>query len=145
MLRLTALLDRRCQLINALVFDCDGLHDRCLPLLVVLSQRQKRFQFFLSAQNPFAVGFVDDQYIAYFHNAGLHRLHIVSHSGHQYDDANVGCLDDFSFILADPDRFDDDLLVTGGVENRHRIDSRARQPAEVSARGHRTNEDAFIQ
>ena len=51
---------------------------------------------------------------------------------------------DVHFILADADRLDDDIVAAGGVQHERGVGGRARQPAEVTARGHAANEHAGI-
>src|SRR3712207_8690048 len=46
---------------------------------------RSRFELFLGSEHPVAVGLVDDEHVAYLHDAGLDGLYVVAHAGHEHD------------------------------------------------------------
>ncbi len=129
----------------AVIFSSHCLDDWRVPAVVTRGEGQKRFQLFFRRVNAFLVSLIDDEDVANLHDSGLDRLNIVTHARHQHHHGNIGCFDYFDLVLTDADCFDDDLRVTGGIENRDCIDRRSRQSAEIAACRHGANENTFVQ
>jgi hypothetical protein len=51
---------------------------------------------------------------------------------------------DVDFVLADPDGFNEDLLLARGIQQQGNFRGGARESAEKATRSHRTNEYAGI-
>ena len=64
--------------------------------------------------------------------------------GREHDHRGVGGGRDVDLGLADPDRLDDDAFVAGSVEDANGLGRREGHAAEVSAGGHRPDEDAGV-
>src|SRR5262249_3558761 len=91
--------DRFGKLEDAFVLYSDGADDWGLPSITPFRHFQERDQFTFSAVSAFAIGLVDGEDIPDLHNPGFYRLNIIPHPWNQYDDGNVGGLDDVHFIL----------------------------------------------
>ena len=122
-----------------------GTNDRRAPLAIrVRVQTEHRFDFGDGAIGAVTVGLVDDKDVCDFHDAGLQRLHLVSHSWHEHHHRHICSARNLDFVLPDSDRFDRDEIFAGRVEHQGRIRGRARQPAEMTPRRHAANEHAGI-
>jgi hypothetical protein len=110
----------------------------------VCVQAEHRLDFGDGAIGAVTVGLIDDKDICDFHDAGLQRLHLVSHSGHEHHQRHVCGARNLDFVLPDSDRFDRDEILAGRVEHQGRIRGRARQAAEMPPRRHAANEDAGV-
>ncbi len=86
------------------------------------TKRKQSLELFLSAQNPIAVGLIDDQDVTNLHNAGFHRLHVISHARHQHDHTDVRSFGNLDFILTDTDGLNDDFFIAGRIEDRRGFD-----------------------
>src|SRR5215471_20047878 len=101
-------------------------------------------ELFFEAVGAFAVGFVEDENVADFHQAGFHVLDIIAKTGDENDEDTIGEADDVHFVLADSDGFDEDLVLACGVEKERDFGCGTGEAAEESARGHGANENAVI-
>ena len=63
---------------------------------------------------------------------------------HQRDDRDVRHAHDVDFVLSDADGLDDDDVAARGVEDQRDFARRARQAAEMAARGHAADEHAGV-
>ena len=71
-------------------------------------------------------------------------MDIVAHAGDKDHDSDVGEANDVDFILADPDRFDQDEVASGGIQKRGDVGGGAGQSTERAARGHAADVDAGV-
>ena len=90
------------------------------------------------------VALAHDQDVGDLEDARLDRLHVVAQPGRADDDAGVGQRRDFDIRLAGADRLDDHRVEPRGVQHVDDRGGRARQPAEMAARGQRADEDALV-
>ncbi len=90
------------------------------------------------------VGFVDDEEVGDFHDAGLDGLDLVALTGDEEDGDNVGEAGDVDFILADADGLDEDDVEAGGVDDIHEAGGGRGEAAHGAAGGHGTDEDAGV-
>ena len=90
------------------------------------------------------VGLGDDMDVRDLEDAGLDRLNVVAQAGGGDDDRRVRGARDVDFVLAHANRFDDDDLVPGRVEDVDRVERSAGEPAERSARGHAPDEHTGV-
>ena len=135
----------RDQLRHALAGRRLGLDDRRTPAPVrVRLERQHRLHRRHRPVRSLAIRLVHDEDVGDLHDPGLERLDLVAGARHQHDDRDVGGADDVHFVLAHADRFDEDDVLAGGVEDERGVGGRARQPAEVAARRHAADEDAGV-
>ncbi len=101
-------------------------------------------ELLFEAVGTFAIGFVEDEDVADFHQAGFHILNVVTEAGDEdYDDA-IGEANDVDFVLADTNGFDKDLALASGVEEECDFSGGASEAAEESARGHGADEDSRV-
>ncbi len=87
-----------------------------------------------------AVGLVDDEDVGDLHQAGLVRLHAVAPPGVDDDDGGVRLAGDLDLDLADADGLDEDPTAPDRIEGSDGFGGCEREPAEVAACRHRTNE-----
>ena len=71
-------------------------------------ERLQSANFAFHALGAFAVTFVDHEDVRDFHDAGLDRLHIVTHAGNEDHNRDVCEANDIDFILADAYGFNQD-------------------------------------
>ncbi len=102
------------------------------------------FDFALQLIDAGAVGFIDDEDVGDFHDAGFDGLDVVAHAGNEHDYRHVGKRRDIDFILTDADGFDDDEIEAGGAEEAGEQGTGAGESAGCAARGHGADEDAGI-
>ena len=93
---------------------------------------------------PGTVGLVDHEHVGDLEQAGLVGLHRVAPARVHHHHGGVGGPGHLHLHLAHPDRLDDDPRPAGGVEDAHRFEGGEREPTEVAARGHRTDEHAVV-
>ena len=137
--------DRLDDLRHALAARRDRLQNRRPPVrLAVRLQRQVGLDRRRQPVGALPIRLVHDEDVGDFHDAGLERLHVVAGAGHERDDRHVGRADDVDLVLADADRFDDDDVLAGGVEDERRVAGRAREAAQMPARRHAADEHAFV-
>ncbi len=137
--------DRRDQLADASAGRRHRLQHRRPPLAGgVAVQRQVRLNRGHQPVRAFTIGLVDDEDVGNLHDPGLQRLHIVSRTGHQRDNRDVGRPDDIHLVLANAHRLDDDRVLAGGVEHQRRVAGRPRQAAEVAPRRHAADEHVLV-
>ena len=91
-----------------------------------------------------AIRLVHHENVGNFHDAGLERLHFVAGPGDERHDRNIRCPNDVHLVLAHADRFDDDDVLAGRVEDQRRVACRARQPSQLSTRRHAPDEDSIV-
>ena len=68
---------------------------------------QHGLELLLEAIGAFAFGFVEDENVGDFHQAGLHVLHVVAEAGNETHERAIGEAHDVDLILADANRFDE--------------------------------------
>ena len=90
------------------------------------------------------VGFVHDEHVGDLHDAGFEHLNRVAAARLQRDERRLRELGDFDLALSDADRFDQHDVEAERVHQQHRVGGRAGKAAEMSAAGHRANEDVAI-
>ena len=96
------------------------------------------------AIGAFAIGLVDHEHVGDLEDAGLDGLDLVAEPGHGDDDRGLRLRHDVDLVLPDADGLDDDDVEAHGVEHGDHVAGRARQAAEVAARGERADEDAVV-
>ena len=57
-------------------------------------------EFQLHAVGAGLIGLVDHEDVGDLHDAGLDRLHVVTHAGDQHDDGHLRDAGDLDFVLA---------------------------------------------
>ncbi len=92
-----------------------------------------------------AIRFVDDEDVGDLHNAGLDRLHVVAHAGHQHHHRHLRQRRDLDFVLSHAHGFDDHEVAAGGIHQSapDRAVARASPPV-AAARRHGADEDAGV-
>jgi hypothetical protein len=132
------------EIVDAFVFGGDGSKDGRMPAVSGHYQRKHGLELLFEAVGAFAIGFVEDEDVGDFHQAGFHVLNIVAQAGYENDDYTIGETNDVDFVLADADGFDEDLMFARGVKEQRDFGRGAGEAAKESARGHRTDEDASV-
>ena len=107
-------------------------------------QREQRLDRRRRPIGALAVGLVDHVDVGDLHDPRLQRLHIVSRAWHHDDDRDVGGADDLDLVLPDADGLDQHDVEAGRIEHERHVAGRARQAAEMPARGHAADEDALV-
>ena len=130
--------------VDALVFGGDGSNDRRMPAVARHHQREHGVELLFEAVGAFAIGFVEDEDVADFHQAGFHVLNVVAEAGDEHDDDAIGEANDVDFVLADADGFDEDLVLASSVEQQRDFGGGASEAAEKSASGHGANENSGV-
>ena len=115
-----------------------------MPAIARHHQREHGVELLFQAVGAFAVGFVQHENVADFHQAGFHVLDVVAKAGDQNDEHAIGQAHDVDFILADADGFDQHLTLARRIEQQRHFGGGARQAAQKTARGHRADEDAGV-
>ena len=87
-----------------------------------------------------AIGLVHHEDVGDLQDAGLRHLDGVAQAGRQDHYRRVGGRRDLHLGLAYPDRFDQDQVVTGRVQDANGLGGGKRHAAEVASRGHGTDE-----
>jgi hypothetical protein len=100
--------------------------------------------FLLDAVGSFAVGFIHDEDVGDFHDAGLEALDIVPHAGDEDDECDVGETGDLDFILADADGFDEEDVLAAGFEDEGDIGGGEGESAEWAAGGHAAGVEPWV-
>ena len=88
---------------------------------------------------------VDRDHVRDLHDPGLQRLHRVARAGHEHEDDGVRDAGHLDLALPRADRLDEDDVLAGGVEQKHGLQRRLGEAAEVTARPHRADVDAGIE
>ena len=100
--------------------------------------------FLLDAVGSFAVGFIHDEDVGDFHDAGFEALDIVAHAGDEDDEGDVGEAGDLDFILADADGFDEENIFAAGFEDESDVGGGEGESAERAAGGHGAGVEAGV-
>ena len=132
------------EIVDAAIFRGDGANDGRMPAIAGHDEREHGVKLLFEAISAFAIGFVEDENIANFHQAGFHVLDVVAEAGDEDDENAIGETDDIDFVLADADGFDEDLALACGVEEKRNFSGGTSQAAEESARGHGADENAGV-
>ena len=85
------------------------------------------------------VSLVDDEYVGYFHNTGLHALYRIAQAGHQDETGRIGNADYVDLILPDANGFYHYYILTEGIEDLYHISRGFGHASEKSSRGHASN------
>src|SRR5436190_663674 len=75
----------------------------------------------------------------------LEGLHRVARARHQHEQHGVHDADHLDLALPRPDRLEEDELLARSVEHEQCLQRRLGEPAQMSARPHRTDEDAWVE
>src|SRR5882724_4595778 len=127
--------------VDSLVFGSDSTNYWRMPAVARHHQRQHGVQLLFQAVGAFAIGFVQHKNIADLHQAGLHVLNVVAEARHQNHDHAIGKPDDVNFVLADANRFNQDLPLAGRVQEQRDFGGGSSESAQKSARGHGSDKD----
>ena len=100
------------------------------------------FQF--HALRAGTIGLVDHEDIGDLHDAGLDRLHIVTHARDEHHHGYLRDGSNLDFVLPDADRLDDDVIPAGGVHQARQIGGRPCNATHGPAGGHRADEDSGV-
>ena len=71
--------------------------------------------------HPVAVCLVDDDDIGHLHQAALYPLELVARTGDEQEAEGVDQVGHLGLGLADPDRFDQDYVIPGGLAEEDRL------------------------
>src|SRR5579859_3641741 len=126
------------------VFRSDGSNHGRMPAVSRHDERKHGVKLLLETVGALPVGFVENEDVGDFHEAGFHGLDVVAETGNEDDDDTIGEANDINFVLTNADGFDEDLFFTGGVEDECDFGRGARKSAEKTARGHRADKDAVV-
>src|SRR5579884_3106675 len=124
------------QITDACTICCDRLDDGRSPIVTPDGKRLHSSNLALHAIGSLAIALVDHEDISDFHDAGLDRLHIISHSGNEDHDRNVCETHDVNFILTDANGLHENHVFSSSVEQCRNICSSGSQAAEESSRSH---------
>jgi hypothetical protein len=91
-----------------------------------------------------AIALVDHKDVSDFHDAGLDRLDIVPHAGHEHDDRDIREPYDVDFVLPNTDGLNENQVASGGIEHGRNIGCGPSQTAQRSPRCHAADVDARI-
>ena len=91
------------------------------------------------------VALVDCDHVGNLHDPGLERLDRVTGTWHQHEHDGIGDPYHLDLALAGSYRLEEDKLFPRGVEDEQRLQGRLGEPAEVSARAHRADEDLRVE
>jgi hypothetical protein len=75
---------------------------------------------------------------------GLQGLDVISHVRRQHQQAGLNQPGHIDFVLAGPDGFHDDDIVSHGLHHAHRIDGRTGETAQVAPGRHRADINASV-
>ncbi|WBL36171.1 hypothetical protein O0235_00690 [Tepidiforma flava] len=121
----------------------DGLENR-RAALVGRREREEGLQLADEDVGAGVVGFVDDEDIGDFDDAGLERLDVIAGAGVVDEDGGHGGAGDFDFVLAGADGLDDDVVEAEGVDDGDDVGDGRCEAAERAAAGHGAHVDAGI-
>src|SRR5690242_2880813 len=91
------------QVADACAIGRDRLDDRRSPIVAPDSERLHGSNLAFYAIGSFAIAFVNDEDVGNLHDAGLDRLHIVSHSGNEDYDGDICEANYVDLVLANAD------------------------------------------
>ena len=122
----------------------DGANDGRRSLGMIGDEGLQASDFMLDAVGSFTVGFVHDEDVGDFHEAGLEALDVVTHAGDEDDESDVGEAGDLDFILADADGFDEEHVFAAGFEDESDVRGGKGESAERAAGGHGAGVEAGV-
>ena len=94
--------------------------------------------------HTFAVCFVDDKDVRNFHETSFVRLHRVAPTRVQHNNSGVCLAGDFHFHLTHTHGLYKNPLAPNGIKHANGFRCGQRQTTQVTACGHRTNEDTRV-
>src|SRR5438552_2465044 len=132
------------QLGNVLAACRLGEHDRRTPRAVAV-EREDRPHLVQHRLRGGVVELVDRDHVWDLHDPRLEGLHRVARARHQHEQHGVHDADHLDLALPRPDRLEEDELLARSVEHEQCLQRRLGEPAQMSARPHRTDEDAWVE
>jgi len=90
------------------------------------------------------VGFIDDYSVDHFHDSALYHLQFVACAGQHEQQKKVADRVNGGFRLADANCLNEDIAVSGRLAEKDRFAGAGGYATELSGRGRRPNEGAFV-
>src|SRR5438477_1129477 len=122
--------------VNPFVLGSDGSNHRRMPAVSGHDERKHGLNLLFETVGPFPIGFVKDEDVRDFHQAGFHVLNIVAEARYKNDHYAIGEPYDVNFILANANGFNEDLALACRVEEQRNFGCGAREATKKSASSH---------
>src|ERR1041384_3243376 len=110
--------------------------------ITVTERAMEVYEHLFSARQ---IGFVDHQQVQPFQYAGFHRLDFISAFRRDHENDRMSDVENIHLILANPDRFQKNIVVSRRVEHLSRFIDGLRETAAAAARRETSDENFAIE
>src|ERR1700676_2372453 len=130
--------------LDTTIVGSNGADHRRMPAVAGHHERKHGMELLFQSVGALAIGLIQNEDVADFHQAGFHVLDVVAKAGNEDDEDAIREAHDVDLVLADSDGFDKHLALPRRIEQKRDFSGGTREPTKESARGHGANENPSV-